>query len=78
MRVYLVVVGLGKQEEKRGYVHGTLPHRLLHGGGWRGVRCCMMGVAWFQGLYGTSRGGHEEGLTGVWLGPGMHLWVSCS
>ena len=26
----------------------------------------------------SARGGHEEGLTGVWLGPGMHLWVSCS
>lgn len=75
---------MDKQEGKRGYVHGTLPHRLLCGGGWRGVRCCMVGVAWLQGLYGqrlgaaSARGGHEEGLTGVWLGPGMHPWVSCS
>ena len=44
----------------------------------------MVGIAWLQGLYGqrlgaaSARGGHEEGLTGVWLGPGMHPWVSCS
>ena len=43
---------MDKQEKKRGYAHGTLPHRLLCGGGWRGVRCCMMGVTWLQGLYG--------------------------
>lgn len=55
---------VGNQEEKVGFICGTQPHLLLCGEGWSGVGCCMVCVAWLQGLCWQSLGDASSRLVG--------------